>query len=134
MNEERTGKWLRQSIGTYPWSFATQIFRSCKLNHGADRKTFEVMTLPNVLFLVIPLMVAKYNILAIFVLCTFLLPDSQSAVIIVHKNLKLSILLLQKRLGDFLESKNLISFNQGGFRSGYRTTDHIYILKTLINK
>ena len=44
MNEERTGKWLRQSIGTYPWSFVTQIFRSCKLNHGADRKTFEVMT------------------------------------------------------------------------------------------
>jgi len=41
-------------------------------------------------------MVAKYNILAIFVLCTFLLPDSQSAVIIVHKDLKLSIWLLQK--------------------------------------
>jgi hypothetical protein len=50
----------------------------------------------NVLFLVIPLMVANYNILAIFVLCTFLLPDSQSAVIIFDKNLKLSILLLQK--------------------------------------
>jgi hypothetical protein len=50
----------------------------------------------NVLFLVIPLMVAKYNILAIFVLCTFLLPDSQSTGIIVHKNLKLSILLLHK--------------------------------------
>ena len=47
---------------------------------------------------------------------------------------KLFTSLLQKRLGDFLESKNLISFNQGGFRSGYRTTDHIYILKTLINK
>jgi hypothetical protein len=50
----------------------------------------------NVLFLVIPLMVAKYNILAIIVLCTFLLPDSQSTGIIVDKNLKLSILLLQK--------------------------------------
>ena len=40
----------------------------------------------------------------------------------------------KKDLGDFLESKNLIGFNQGGFRGGYRTTDHIYILKTLINK
>jgi hypothetical protein len=26
----------------------------------------------------------------------------------------------------FLESKKLISFNQCGFRGGYRTTDHIY--------
>ena len=47
---------------------------------------------------------------------------------------KLFTSLLQKRLGDFLESKNLISFNQGGFRGGYRTTDHIYTMKTLINK
>ena len=47
---------------------------------------------------------------------------------------KLFTSLLQKRLGDFLESRNLISHNQGGFRGGYRTTDHIYILKTLINK
>ena len=35
---------------------------------------------------------------------------------------------------DYLESNKLLSFNQGGFRSGYRTTDHIFILKTLINK
>jgi hypothetical protein len=42
--------------------------------------------------------------------------------------------LLQKRLTDYLEINKLTSFNQGGFRSGYRTTDHIFILKTLINK
>jgi hypothetical protein len=42
----------------------------------------------NVLFLVIPLMVAKYNILAIIVLCTFLLPDSQSTGIIVDIEFK----------------------------------------------
>ena len=35
---------------------------------------------------------------------------------------------------DYLEINKLISFNQGGFRSGYRTNDHIFILKTLINK
>ena len=47
---------------------------------------------------------------------------------------KLFTSLLQKRLGDYLETNNLLSPNQGGFREGYRTTDHIYILKTLINK
>ena len=35
---------------------------------------------------------------------------------------------------NFLEKQNLLSVNQGGFREGYRTSDHIYILKTLINK
>ena len=47
---------------------------------------------------------------------------------------KLFTSLLQKRLTDYLEINKLITFNQGGFRSGYRTTDHIFILKTLINK
>jgi hypothetical protein len=28
----------------------------------------------------------------------------------------------------------LLCANQGGFRKGYRTTDHVFILKTLINK
>ena len=42
--------------------------------------------------------------------------------------------LLQERLTDYFEINKLITFNQGGFRSGYRTTDHIFILKTLINK
>ena len=30
--------------GTYPWSFVTQIFHSCRPSHGGDRKIFEVMT------------------------------------------------------------------------------------------
>ena len=30
--------------GTYPWSFATQIFHNGQPSHGGDRKTFEVMT------------------------------------------------------------------------------------------
>jgi len=37
----------------------------------------------------------------------------------------------KKRLTDYLEINKLISFNQGGFSSGYTTTDHIFIL---INK
>jgi hypothetical protein len=47
---------------------------------------------------------------------------------------KLFTSLLQNRLTNFLEKQNLLSVNQGGFREGYRTSDHIYILKTLINK
>ena len=47
---------------------------------------------------------------------------------------KLFTSIIQKKLNYFLEINNLISVNQGGFRKGYRTTDHIFILKTLINK
>ena len=47
---------------------------------------------------------------------------------------KLFTSLLQNRLTNFLEKHNLLSVNQGGFREGCRTSDHIYILKTLINK
>jgi len=42
MNEERTGKCLRQV--EYPWSFVTQVFHNGKPSHGGDRKAFEVMT------------------------------------------------------------------------------------------
>ena len=47
---------------------------------------------------------------------------------------KLFTRLLQKRLSDFLETNCLLSENQAGFRPGYRTTDHVFVLKTLINK
>jgi len=30
--------------GTYPRSFATQIFRDSEPSHGGDRKSFEVKT------------------------------------------------------------------------------------------
>ena len=47
---------------------------------------------------------------------------------------KLFTSILQKRLNYFLEINNLISVTHGSFRKGYRTTDHIFILKTLLNK
>jgi len=43
VNEERTGKCLRQASGTYPWSFVTQILHNGQPSHGDDRKTFEVI-------------------------------------------------------------------------------------------
>jgi len=44
VNEERTGKCLRQASVTYPWSFVTHILHNGQPSHGCDRKTFEVMT------------------------------------------------------------------------------------------
>jgi len=47
---------------------------------------------------------------------------------------KLFTSLLQLRISEFLETNNLLSTNQGGFRKNYRTIDHIFILRTIINK
>jgi len=48
---------------------------------------------------------------------------------------KLFTSIIQKRqISDFLERNNLLCTNQGGFRKDYRTIDHVFILKTLINK
>ena len=42
--------------------------------------------------------------------------------------------LLQCRLNSYLETNNLLSNYQFEFRKNHRTTDNIFILKTLINK
>jgi hypothetical protein len=47
---------------------------------------------------------------------------------------KLFTKLLQYRNFSYLEENNLIEENQAGFRQDYRTTDQIFILKTLLNK
>lgn len=47
---------------------------------------------------------------------------------------KLFTSLLQKRLHKYMECNNLYNRFQAGFRPDYRTTDHIFIIKTLINK
>lgn len=47
---------------------------------------------------------------------------------------KLFTKILQYRISSYLEENNLIEDNQAGFRQDYRTTDQIFILKTLLNK
>ena len=37
-----------------------------------------------------------------------------------------------RNLKPFLETKNLIKENQAGFKSGYSTTDHIFVPHALI--
>jgi len=41
---------------------------------------------------------------------------------------------MNNRLTSFCIDKGLISYNQIGFRKGFRTSDHIFTLKTLIDK
>ena len=47
---------------------------------------------------------------------------------------KLFASLLQSRLHNHMENNNLYNKFQAGFRPGYITTDHIYTIKTIINK
>jgi hypothetical protein len=42
--------------------------------------------------------------------------------------------ILNKRLNKFLNENDILPKNQIGFRKGYRTTDHVFVLKTLIDK
>ena len=46
---------------------------------------------------------------------------------------KLFTLLLNTRLTAMCEEKEIISYNQIGFRKGFRTSDHVFTLKTLID-
>ena len=42
--------------------------------------------------------------------------------------------LLNRRLHNFVKSKNLLHPSQIGFLEGFRTTDHIFSLRTIIDK
>ena len=47
---------------------------------------------------------------------------------------KLFSFILLNRLNNFIESKKLITPNQIGFMKGSKTSDHVFILKTIIEK
>ena len=47
---------------------------------------------------------------------------------------KLFMLILNNRLQSFCDQKNVIRFNQIGFRKSFRSADHIFTLKTLIDQ
>ena len=46
---------------------------------------------------------------------------------------KLLTLVINERLLEFLEEKNILSSKQIGFRRKYRTADHIFVLNTILN-
>ena len=41
---------------------------------------------------------------------------------------------MNERLTQFCDSKGLIKYNQIGFRKGFRTSDHVFTLKTLVDQ
>ena len=100
----------------------------------------------------IPKMLPVYNKLFNKVLTTGNIPESWSKGIIIpiYKNKgnpkdpnnyrgitllscvgKLFTTLLNIRLTKYIEDNNILSENQAGFREGYSTTDHIFLLKSI---
>ena len=46
---------------------------------------------------------------------------------------KFFTLIINARLTKYLDEHNIIHNNQTGFRKGYRTSDHVFVLKSLID-
>ena len=41
--------------------------------------------------------------------------------------------VINNQIIEFVYANHLIKFNQIGFRKGYRTADHVFVMKTLID-
>ena len=61
-------------------------------------------------------------------------PENYRGIAISSCLSKLYSSVLLFRLQEYVEKHNLLSDNQIGFRKGKRTSDHIFILKTLVDK
>ena len=59
-------------------------------------------------------------------------PENYRPITILSCFGKLFTSILNSRLHKFLELNNILEENQAGFRSGYSTTDHIFVLQSLI--
>jgi hypothetical protein len=60
-------------------------------------------------------------------------PENYRPITILSCLGKLFTSILNSRLNLFLEENDLLNENQAGFRKGYSTTDHIFLLHTLIS-
>ena len=61
-------------------------------------------------------------------------PDNYRGIALGSPFAKLFSLILHNRLKNYIETKQLISPNQIGFMKGSRTSDHIFLLQTIIEK
>ena len=61
-------------------------------------------------------------------------PENDRGIAICSCLHKLYSSVLLFRLQEYVDKHNLLSDNQIGFRKGKRTSDHIFILKTLVDK
>ena len=59
--------------------------------------------------------------------------NNLSGITLLSMSGKLLIGVLNNRLSEVLQEEKLLNENQAGFRKGYRSTDHIFTLLTLIN-
>ena len=61
-------------------------------------------------------------------------PNNYRGIAVSTSLSKLLSLILNNRLSAFLKENNIIPENQIGFQKGHRTTDHIFAIKTIIDK
>ena len=61
-------------------------------------------------------------------------PDNYRGICVISCLSKLFLLILNDRLRYFLNTHDIISKSQIGFQKNNRSTDHIFTLKTIINK
>ena len=61
-------------------------------------------------------------------------PDNYRGITITSCRSNLSYFLLTTRLKKHINDKRLINFNQVGFRKGFRTADHVFTVRNLIDK
>ena len=61
-------------------------------------------------------------------------PNNYRGITITSCLSKLFNLLLTTTLTKYVNDKGLINYNQVGFRKGFCTADHVFIVKTLIDK
>ena len=60
-------------------------------------------------------------------------PSNYCGITVTSNVGKLFTLVINERLVQFLDENKIIALNQIGFRRGYRTADHLFILNTIIN-
>ena len=60
-------------------------------------------------------------------------PNNYRGITITSCSGKLFTTLINSRLDKFVENMELIGLEQAGFRSGYSTVDHIFVLNSLID-
>ena len=61
-------------------------------------------------------------------------PDNYRGIAIGSALGKIFCLILLNRLENFIEKKHPVSPNQIGFKKGHRTSDHIFVIKTIVDK
>ena len=62
------------------------------------------------------------------------LPSNYRGITILSCLAKLFNTLLNDRISNYLEKRKLLDEKQIGFKKGFRTTDHMFVLRTLIEK